>query len=166
MTDSKTLYEEDTVAWAENQAAALRDIARGGSNQQLDWENLAEEIEDLAKSERRSLRSHIRNVIEHLIKLEYSPADRPHRRWRQSIRNARVEAEDRLAESPSLKPQLQQIITEETERGARLAIAALNERNELPPSLQRSLKAKSYLELFSYTSEQILGDWFPLEPKA
>ena len=46
MTDLKTLYEEDTAAWAENQATALRAIARGGSNQELDWENLAEEIEE------------------------------------------------------------------------------------------------------------------------
>ncbi|HZK92220.1 MAG TPA: DUF29 domain-containing protein [Stellaceae bacterium] len=162
--DLKTLYEEDTVAWAETQAAALRAAAQGGSNRQLDWENLAEEIEDLAKSERRSLHSHIRRIIEHLIKLEHSPADRPHRRWRQSIRNARVEAEDRLAESPSLKPELAQIIAQETERGARLAIAALDERNELSRSLQQILKAQSYQESFSYTAEQILGDWFPPEP--
>jgi uncharacterized protein DUF29 len=166
MTDLKTLYEEDTVAWAENQAAALRAVARGGSNQELDWENLAEEIEDLAKSERRSLRSHIRNIIEHLIKLEYSPADRPHRKWRQSITNSRVEAEDRITESPSLKPQLQQIIAEQIERGARLAIAALGTKGELPRSLQQNLNAKSYLDLFTYTPEQILGDWFPPEPKA
>jgi hypothetical protein len=164
MIDLKALYEADTVAWAENQATALRAAARGGSNQELDWENLAEEIEDLAKSERRSLRSHIRNIIEHLIKLEYSPADRPHRKWRQSITNSRVEAEDILAESPSLKSQIQQVITEQTERGARLAIAALGAKGELPPSLQKNLKAKSYLDLFSYTEEQILGDWFPPEP--
>ena len=41
MTDLKALYEEDTAAWAENQAAALRAAAQGRSNQELDWENLA-----------------------------------------------------------------------------------------------------------------------------
>ena len=165
MTDLKVLYEEDTVAWAENQAAALRAVARGGSNQELDWENLAEEIEDLAKSERRSLRSHIRNIIEHLIKLEHSPVDRPHRKWRLSIMNSRVEAEDRLVESPSLKAQVGQIITEETERAAKIALTALQGRGELDHSLQRALKTKSYLDLFSYNPEQILGDWFPPELK-
>ena len=59
MTDLKTLYEEDTVAWSEQQAAALRAAARGGSNQPLDWENLAEEIESLGKSLRLGLRSQI-----------------------------------------------------------------------------------------------------------
>jgi hypothetical protein len=165
MTDLKTLYEEDTAAWAENQATALRAIARGGSNQELDWENLAEEIEDLARFQRRSLRSHIRTIIEHLIKLEHSAADRPRRKWRLSVINSRMKAEDRLAESPSLKPQLQQIIGEEIPRGAKLAIAALDERRELSESLREELTAKSYLELFTYTPDQILGDWFPEEPK-
>jgi hypothetical protein len=166
MTDLKVLYEEDTVAWAENQAAALRAVAHGGSNQELDWENLAEEIEDLAKSQRRSLRGHIRNIIEHLIKLEHSPADRPHRNWRVSIINSRIKADDRLAESPSLRPQLEDMIKEETGRGAKLAVAALQDRSELSVSLERALRTKSYLDLFSYTPEQILGDWFPPEPKA
>lgn len=166
MTDVKMLYEEDTVAWAENQAAALRSAAAGGSNQELDWENLAEEIEDLAKSQRRSLRSHIRNIIEHLIKLEHSPANRPHGKWRLSIINSRIKADDRLAESPSLRPQLNQMIHEEIGRGAKLAIAALQDRRELSRSLQQEIKTKSYLDLFSYTQEQILGDWFPPEPKA
>jgi len=37
---------------SKQQAEALRAAARGGSNQQLDWENLAEEIESLGKSQR------------------------------------------------------------------------------------------------------------------
>ncbi len=165
MTDLKVLYEEDTVAWAENQAAALRAAAHGGSNQELDWENLAEEIEDLAKSQRRSLHSHIRNIIEHLIKLEHSPADRPHRNWRVSITDSRIKVDDRLAESPSLRARLGRIIEEEIPRGAKLAITALQDRNELGTSLEQALKTKAYFDLFSYTPEQILGDWFPAGPQ-
>jgi len=65
MTDLKALYEHDTVAWSEQQAAALRAAARGGSNQLLDWENLAEEIESLGKSLRLGLRSQISRIIQH-----------------------------------------------------------------------------------------------------
>jgi hypothetical protein len=50
MTNPKTLYEQDTAAWSRQQAEALRAAARGSSNQPLDWENLAEEIEDLGNS--------------------------------------------------------------------------------------------------------------------
>jgi hypothetical protein len=46
-----------------------------------------------------------------------------------------------------------------------LAIEALDKKAESTQSLQQSLKAKSYLDLFSYTPEQILDDWFPPEPK-
>jgi Domain of unknown function DUF29 len=165
MTDLKTLYEEDTVAWAENQAAALRAAAQGGSNQALDWENLAEEIDDLGKSIKRSVQSHIRNIIEHLIKLEHSPAHLPRESWRESIQNARTEVDVLLEESPSLKPQVEDIISRETPRGAKLAIGKLERRGELSSPLAEVLKAKSYLEVFPYTPDQILGDWFPPEPE-
>ena len=166
MTDLKTLYEEDTVAWAENQAAALRAAAQGRSNQALDWENLAEEIEDLSKSIKRAVHSHIRNIIEHLIKLEHSPARQPRENWRESIQNARIEVEVLLDDSPSLKPQLGGIISSETPRGAKLAIGKLERRGELGSPLAEMLKAKSYLELFAYTKDQIVGDWFPPDREA
>ena len=165
MTDLKILYEEDTVAWAENQAAALRAAAQGGSNQALDWENLAEEIEDLSKSIKRAVHSHIRNIIEHLIKLEHSPALQPRENWRESIQNARIEVEFLLDESPSLKPQLAGVISREIPRGAKLAIGNLERRGELSPTLAEILKAKPAPELFAYTEDQILGDWFPPDPE-
>jgi hypothetical protein len=71
MPDVKTLYDEDFVAWSEQQAEALRAAARTGSNQQLDWENLAEEIESLGRSQRRELRSRLSVIMEHLVKLEH-----------------------------------------------------------------------------------------------
>src|SRR5271156_2041100 len=79
MPDLKTLYEADTVAWSEHQAAALRAAARTGSNQLLDWENLAEEIESLGKSVRIGLQSQIARIIQHEVKLEHSPALDPRR---------------------------------------------------------------------------------------
>ena len=85
MTKLKVLYEEDTfLAWSRNQAAALRAAAQDGSNQELDWENLAEEIEDLGKSQRLALRSRISTIIEHLVKLAHSPANDPRSGWQQA----------------------------------------------------------------------------------
>ena len=45
------LYEEDFVRWTEEQSSALRDAPRLGTNLPLDWENLAEEVESLGKSD-------------------------------------------------------------------------------------------------------------------
>src|SRR3712207_4645170 len=107
------LYEKDFVQWAEQQADALRRAARAGSNMQLDWDNLAEEIESLGKSQRRELRSRIANVIEHLIKLDYSPALEPREGWAASVRRERQEIEALLEDSPSLRSDLDQIVQAE-----------------------------------------------------
>jgi Domain of unknown function DUF29 len=103
MADLKTLYENDTAAWSEQQAAALRAAARGGSSQLLDWENLAEEIESLGISQRSALGSQIRRIIHHIMKLEYSRASEPRQRWEASVADARIEIEDLLERSLSLK---------------------------------------------------------------
>ncbi len=160
MTDLKRLYEEDIVAWSKQQAEALRAAARGGSNLQLDWDNLAEEIEDLAKSYRLSLKSYLRRVIQHLVKLEHSPASEPRNGWRRTIRLARSEIRDLLDESTSLKREVDQLINDVTRSGIELAVADLEERDESNPLASRIIKRGSY------ASERILGDWFPPEPQA
>jgi hypothetical protein len=158
MPDVKTLYDEDFVSWLEQQAAALRAAARTGSNQQLDWENLAEEIDGLARSEKRELSSRVRTIIEHLLKLEYSAATEPRRSWRESIRAARVEVEDVIDTSPSLKSSLEATVATELKRAVRLVISNLTEYGEA------DRKTLARLRTADYTQDQILGDWFPLEP--
>ena len=74
------LYEQDFFLWTKEQAVALR-LAKN-SNLPLDWENLAEEIESLGKSDRRELRSQIRRILRHLLKLEASPSVEPRAGWR------------------------------------------------------------------------------------
>src|SRR5947209_2970432 len=90
MNDVRTLYDEDFVAWTQQQAEALRSAARGKTNHPLDWENLAEEIESLGKSDRRELHSQIYRIIRHLAKLQFSSAEEPRRGWRESIVDGRM----------------------------------------------------------------------------
>ena len=58
MSTPPALYDQDFFLWTQAQAAALRD----GKAQDLDWSNLAEEIESLGKSDRRALGSHLGRV--------------------------------------------------------------------------------------------------------
>lgn len=67
MADPKSLYENDTAAWTGQQAAALRAVKRSNSNQLVDWENLAEEIESLGRSLKYALASQIFRVLHHLV---------------------------------------------------------------------------------------------------
>jgi hypothetical protein len=82
-----TLYERDFVAWTEEQARALR--SRGGGGNALDHDHLAEEIEDLGKSELRACASQIDNIIEHLLKIEFSGQEGPSGHWRKELREFR-----------------------------------------------------------------------------
>ena len=154
MTDAKRLYDVDFVLWAKEQAEALRAAARGATNLQLDWENLGEEIEDLGKSTRRELRSRLLVILEHLLKLEHSPAIAPRAGWRETIGRERSDVEDLLDESPSLKGELPDMIKKAGARAARVAGHSLTGHGEaaveIPPP--------------GYSVEQVLGDWFPAEP--
>ena len=65
-------YDDDFYAWTQYQAEVLRSMPC--DDNRFDRENVAEEIEDLGKSERNAVRSEIRRIIEHLLKLAHSPA--------------------------------------------------------------------------------------------
>lgn len=145
------LYEEDFVRWTEQQAAALREAASAVvTNLPLDWENLAEEIDDLGRSVRRELNNRLLVVLEHLLKLEHSPATDPRRGWIETIGRERVIIEDLLAENPSLKSVLSQTIERAKRRSARLAALSLSRFGE-----------SAAIPEPSYTEEQVLGDWLP-----
>src|SRR4029077_12554073 len=103
MSEITTLYDTDFALWSKQQAEALRAAARGATNQPIDWENVAEEIDSWARSEKRELKSQIRRVIEHLLKLEHSRASDPRRGWIDSIDDARNEIEVVLGDRQSLK---------------------------------------------------------------
>ncbi|MGH7038107.1 MAG: DUF29 domain-containing protein [Stellaceae bacterium] len=158
MTDAKRLYDEDFVLWAEQQAAALRAAAQGASNLELDWENLAEEIDSLGTSQRSALRSQIRRIIRHLIKLEYSLAQDPRRGWRESVNDAREEIRDLLEDSQSLRTTISELLPGQLARGIEQAINDLKEYQEVASMGLPRLRATTY------TEEQVLGDWFPPEP--
>jgi hypothetical protein len=158
MTDAKSLYDRDFVAWTEQQAQALRAAARGSINQPLDWENLAEEIESLGRSDRRELRRQIYRIIRHLARLQFSPVIGPRRGWHEAIVDARMQAELVLDDSPSLKIQLDHFVSEEIDRAIRHAISDLDEFGEFDPAI------KGALSRTRYTVDQILGDWFPPDP--
>jgi hypothetical protein len=93
MPGASELYQQDFVLWSAEQASALRKAAESGTNLPLDWENLAEEIESLGRSMRSELRGRLATVVEHLLKLEFSPAPEPRRGWIETVFRERREVE-------------------------------------------------------------------------
>jgi hypothetical protein len=112
------LYNTDIVAWAEHQALALR---RRAANE-IDWENVAEEIQDLAARQRDQIESRLSVLCEHLLKWQFQPEIRSGS-WRGSV----VEARDRIAriiqKNPSLKDYPAAVLSDAYPPGKRKAEA-------------------------------------------
>ena len=93
-----TTYENDIVAWAKEQASLLR----SGKLSALDIEHIAEEIEDVGKSEQRELASRMAVLLAHLLKWQYQP-ERQSGSWQRTIKEQRKASARRLKNTPSLK---------------------------------------------------------------
>ena len=74
-------------------------------------------------SERDAVRSQIRRIIEHLLKLAYSPAEQPRFDWMHSISNARAALEDKL--SPTLRRDIEATLEKLYSQGRRNAALSL-----------------------------------------
>ncbi len=96
-----TPYEKDIVAWASEQAALLR----AGKLSAIDIEHIAEEIEDVGKSEKRELASRMAVLLAHLLKWQHQPARRGSS-WTSTIKVQRKALARALRATPSLSASL------------------------------------------------------------
>lgn len=92
-------YEADFYAWTVEQARLLR----AGELANVDAANIAEEIESMGRSDRRELQSRLVVLTMHLLKWRFQPSARS-RSWSATIEEQRLQIEQVLAESPSLRP--------------------------------------------------------------
>ena len=123
------LHHQDFYGWTQDQADALR---RRSLNE-LDWDNLLAEIEDLGRSERRELRSRLALVIHHLLKWRFQPLKRT-RSWALTLAEQRAQVHDILEDNPSLKPELDEI----AEKAFRTGLNAAADETGLSKAVLRS----------------------------
>ena len=142
------LHASDAYRWALSQADALRAGRLAG----LDLAHLAEEVEALAIGIRSAVRSRTRTIIEHLLKLEHSPAQEPRHGWRRTVRVARSELHDHL--TASLRRELEDDLAD-LYRDARD-----NAADDLK-SYGETAAAQALPEECPYGLDQITGDWLP-----
>ena len=123
-TRGSDLYEQDFYVWAREQATLLR----AGRYDELDLEHLTEEVEDLGGSFYRSVRSRVRTIIEHLLKLEHSPSREPRQQWMISVNNARGEIGRRL--TPTIRGHVEPALPDLYRRSRRNAELSLFDHKE------------------------------------
>ena len=127
-SSTKTLYDTDYNLWVLETVKHLE----SKDFESVDWENLIEEVSDLSRRDKKKLKSLLRNLFEHLLKLKYWESaikdNKPH--WEGEIINFRKQIKDELKDSPSLKSYLKEIIEECYQDGREIA----SRRSQLPLS--------------------------------
>jgi hypothetical protein len=144
-------YDDDFYAWTQYQADVLRTLRT--EDNRFDRENLAEEVEDLGKSLRNAVRSQVRRILVHFLKLEYSPAREPRFDWMESILEARAELEDKL--SASLRRDIEVELRRLYATARKSAVIELAKYGE-------AAAAAALPGECPYTFDQLLAeDWYP-----
>jgi hypothetical protein len=141
---AKDLYDRDFFEWTVRNAELLR----AGRLQEADLEHIAEEIEDMGKSERRELRSRLRVLLSHLLKWKLQPGGRG-RSWKATIDVQRDDLAYLLQQMPSLRRYLRGQLTEIYPVAIKGAIADTDLPDEVFPatcpfSLEQILEAEFF----------------------
>ena len=126
--DRGSLYERDYYTWALAQARALKERRA----ERLDWEKLAEEVEDLGRSERRELQNRLEVLLTHLLKWQFQPRRRS-RSWSATIAVQRVRIRQYLEQNPGLKPALPTLLPQAYETARVDVITRLSGSGEPQP---------------------------------
>ena len=149
-------YDDDFYAWTQHQAAVLREMPV--TDNRLDREHVAEEIEDLGKNVRNAVRSRLRRIIEHFLKLQFSPGQEPREGWRISIVDARQEIADDI--TPTIRREVEGELSRLYGDGRKRAEAGLIDHGEREA-------VQKLPTVCPYTFDQILDeDWYPEPPEA
>lgn len=147
-TTSKKLYDTDYHLWVMKTVKHLENKDFDA----IDLENLIEEVWDLSRREKKTLKSLLRNLLEHLLKLKYWEFEIIQNQgdWKGEIRNFRKQIKDELENSPSLKHYLLEIL-DECYQDAREIVS---DKSQLP--------INTFPEPLIGTMEQVLDEnWFP-----
>lgn len=114
------LYEKDFYQWIQTTVEQIktRDL------EAIDWVNLQEELETLGRSERHELKSRLKQLLEHLLKLFYWEQEREQneRGWKGTIREQRQQIAELLEDSPSLQPYLLEMFPKSYVKARAIAI--------------------------------------------
>jgi hypothetical protein len=138
-------YLVDFSSWVDETAQLLRDRRW----QEIDVEHLIEEVQDLGKSEKRSISSQLTRLLLHLLKWEYQPQRRSDS-WLDSVTDARTQIELTLEDSPSLNNYPAQQLQVSYSRARRQA------------AKQTGIDISTFPENCPYSLEYVLDEnWLP-----
>jgi hypothetical protein len=100
------LYEHDILLWSERQADLLRRRAAGDlvNDRDLDWPNIAEEIEDVGSNRLHAVESLLVQALRHMLKAEAWPLSLDAPTWLADAVDFRRQAQRRFV--PSMRQKI------------------------------------------------------------
>jgi uncharacterized protein YeeX (DUF496 family) len=136
-------YEQDYYTWLIKSA----ELIRQGKFSEVDIENVAEELEGMARSDKRQLVNRFAVLLSHLLKWKYQP-ERRSKNWERTIKEQRKRILLLLKESPSLKHGIEEKLSDAYE------IAVLSAASET------NIDESAFPESCEYSIEEILDAHF------
>lgn len=134
-----SLYDEDFLAWTEQQAALLR----AGRLHELDIANLAEELDTMGRSEWGELENRLEVLLMHMLKCDHQP-EKHTRSWDATINEQRTRLRRLFRRSPSVK------------RDLPLTIADVYDDARRQAAIETGLEEAVFPEELPYSVEQVL----------
>jgi Domain of unknown function DUF29 len=108
MSTPTDLYNQDFYSWAMTTA----ELMRQKKWDEIDWDAVIEEIEGLARRDKRELASRLELLVMHLLKWCARPQGRQlGHSWRDTIQEQRSQIELLLEDSPSLRGEVDALLT-------------------------------------------------------
>jgi hypothetical protein len=142
---TKNLYEQDFNLWIEETVNLLKTRQLD----QIDYDNLIEEVEDLSKNQKDNLEIYLENILRNLLRWKYLIPERVND-WQVELLKNRVDIKRILRDSPSLDQYIDNVL-EECYETARLLAAT-----------QMGVDIKIFPIELLFTKEQILNpDYLP-----
>jgi len=139
-------YNKDFYSWIRKSASLIRE-KRFSELENI--EHLAEELESMGRSEKRELVSHLTVLLAHLIKWRFQ-AIRRSRSWKNTILTQRIDINELLADSPSLRYEI----------AAKIQVAY--EKAKLSAEDETGIDRKNFPAECPFSLEQMLKkDFFP-----
>ncbi len=135
------LYERDEVAWY----GAMIELIEQGRTESLDFVNLKELLESMAKREHREVKSRLRILLAHWLKWEYQP-DQRSGSWVATLLTRRFELRDEVCASRVLYNYAIEIIDEVYPRAVVLA------------ATESGLPAETFPETCPVTLDELLAE--------
>jgi len=108
MGTNAELYNQDFYAWTQETAALIA----AGKWHEIDQALLADEVAGLGRDDKREIGRRVQHIFKELLVWWAMPGER-RGNWASAIIAARARLEDIVADSPSLKGQLGEVVAKE-----------------------------------------------------